>query len=323
MSEVVARILRAAGEIERPSIQAVVLAKDAQGGAFLVDRLTELGVTAQLASNGQMVLDLLSGNPDYNGLVVDATVPHAEVEALAARANALRPATSSLAVIHLADGGVEGRKPQPSPPSNLILQSVALQDLGAALNAAGRSTALAAAEIQRQVEIIARAVIRLGQRLQAISHDGQDAPHPLQFDDVTEGQEAALDSAEAIASLRRLIRARRLRERFFEGARFGEPAWDILLDLSLAWFEGKAVSVSSVCIASGVPMTTAMRWINEMIDAGLIDRWIDPTDGRRNLVQIAPATRQAMVRYLLEIGRIDRSGPGARPEADQSASAPK
>lgn len=323
MSEVVARILRAAGEIERPSIQAVVLAKDAQGGAFLIDRLTELGVTAQLASNGQMVLDLLSGNPDYNGLVVDAAVPHAEVEALAARANALRPATSSLAVIHLADGGGPGDKPQPSLPSNLILQSVALQDLGAALNAAGRSTALAAGEIQRQVEIIARAVIRLGQRLQAISHDGQDAPNPPQFDDVAEGPEASLDSAEAIASLRRLIRARRLRERFFEDARFGEPAWDILLDLSLAWFEGKAVSVSSVCIASGVPMTTAMRWINEMIDAGLIDRWIDPTDGRRNLVQIAPATRHAMVRYLLEIARIERLGSGPKVDAEAGASSPK
>ena len=89
-----------------------------------------------------------------------------------------------------------------------------------------------------------------------------------------------------------------MRERFFKEARFGEPALDIILDLTLAWFECKNVAVSSLCIASGVPMSTAMRWINDMIEAGLINRWTDPVDGRRNLMQISPATRGAMLRYL-------------------------
>lgn len=319
MSEVVARILRATGEVERPSFHAVALTGDAQGGALLVDRLTELGVTVRPAVNAQMVLDLLSENPEYSGLVVDASVPKSEVEALAARAIALRPANSPFAIIHLVNGVSEGGKVQPGPPPNVIFQSVALKDLAAAVNAAGRSAALAAADIQRQVEVIARAVIRLGQRLQAVTHDGSDLPKPPQFDDAADEPADTLEGKEAIAILRQMIRSRRLRERFFEGARFGEPAWDILLDLSLAWFERKAVSVSSVCIASGVPMTTAMRWINEMIDAGLIERWIDPTDGRRNLVHIAPATRQGMVRYLLEIERMDRIGGGARADADPGA----
>lgn len=314
MSEVVTRILRAAGEVSRPSVQAVALAADPVRGAALVDRLTALGGTPRLAPDGQAAVELLAGDSEFNALVVDAQVPRAEVEALAARATALRPDNAGLAVIHLADGPGAGGGLAPVLPANLLLQTVAAQDLGAALDAAGRSVALAAADVQRQVEIIARAVIRLGQRLHTIAHE---SPVPAaEAEDTGDEQDPSFDSAEAIASLRRLIRSRRLRERFFQDARFGEPAWDILLDLSLAWFEDKAVSVSSVCIASGVPMSTAMRWISEMVDAGLIDRWIDPTDGRRNLVQIAPATRQAMLRYLAALNRSERAATTSTAPAD-------
>ena len=37
---------------------------------------------------------------------------------------------------------------------------------------------------------------------------------------------------------------------------FGEPAWDILLDLYIANVENKPVSVSSACIGSAAPPTT-------------------------------------------------------------------
>ena len=40
---------------------------------------------------------------------------------------------------------------------------------------------------------------------------------------------------------------------------FGEPAWDILLDLYIAAGEGKPVSVSSACIGSAAPATTGLR----------------------------------------------------------------
>jgi len=35
-----------------------------------------------------------------------------------------------------------------------------------------------------------------------------------------------------------------------------DPAWDMLLDLTAARAESRAVSVSSLCIAAGVPTTT-------------------------------------------------------------------
>jgi DNA-binding MarR family transcriptional regulator len=63
-------------------------------------------------------------------------------------------------------------------------------------------------------------------------------------------------------------------------------------------------------------MSTAMRWINDMIEAGLIVRWIDPTDGRRNLMQISPATRDAMLRYLAALKVSENAVGHSSPEAE-------
>lgn len=58
--------------------------------------------------------------------------------------------------------------------------------------------------------------------------------------------------------LRKIIRARRARDDVFGKDLFADPAWDILLDLAIARAENKQVSVTSLCIASGVPATTAL-----------------------------------------------------------------
>jgi len=96
------------------------------------------------------------------------------------------------------------------------------------------------------------------------------------------------------ARIRAHIKARRLRERFFEAELFADPAWDMLLDLSAARLEGRQVSVSSLCIAAAVPTTTALRWIKTMIDKGLLQRASDPSDARRAFIAMAPDTATTM-----------------------------
>ena len=78
------------------------------------------------------------------------------------------------------------------------------------------------------------------------------------------------------AFIRSVIRARRLRDHFFRGELFADPAWDMLLDLMAARLEGKRVAVSSLCIAAAVPATTALRWIKALTDRGLFVRESDP-----------------------------------------------
>jgi DNA-binding MarR family transcriptional regulator len=104
-------------------------------------------------------------------------------------------------------------------------------------------------------------------------------------------------------TVRAVIRARRLRTRFFEEDLFADPAWDMLLDLLQAEIAQLRVPVSSLCIAAAVPATTALRWLKTMTDKGLFVRRADPHDGRRVFVELAPATSLAMRRYFAEVGQ--------------------
>ena len=85
---------------------------------------------------------------------------------------------------------------------------------------------------------------------------------------------------------------------------FGEPAWDILLDLYIAYAEGKQVSVSSACIGSAAPPTTGLRWLGVLAEQGLILREHDPEDQRRVLVRLTERGLCAMDEYFSKTGML-------------------
>jgi hypothetical protein len=107
-------------------------------------------------------------------------------------------------------------------------------------------------------------------------------------------------SADAV---RTVIRARRLRSRYFPEDLFADPAWDMLLDLLQAEIAQLRVPVSSLCIAAAVPATTALRWLKTMTEQGLFVRRADPHDGRRVFVELAPQASHSLRRYFAEVGR--------------------
>ncbi len=100
------------------------------------------------------------------------------------------------------------------------------------------------------------------------------------------------------AILRTNIRNRRSRKELFQFDHFADPAWDILLDLASARVAGKTVPVLSACAAAGVPTSTALRWIRLLVEQGLVRRWSDPSDRRRDLVEIQDHTMAAMLEFL-------------------------
>lgn len=92
--------------------------------------------------------------------------------------------------------------------------------------------------------------------------------------------------------------ARRARSRFIDSDILGEPAWDILLDLSIQRMKGKRVSVTSLCIASAVPATTGLRWIAQLRDQGLLERRDSEADKRKSFVQLTEAGWRKMRAYF-------------------------
>ncbi|AUW56866.1 hypothetical protein C1T17_01030 [Sphingobium sp. SCG-1] len=99
------------------------------------------------------------------------------------------------------------------------------------------------------------------------------------------------------AIVRDLLRARRLRDQFFGGELFADPAWDMILDLMAARLSGERVSVSSLCIAAAVPPTTALRWIRHLTQAGILERRPDTQDGRRVFIALSEKTAAAVHRW--------------------------
>lgn len=102
--------------------------------------------------------------------------------------------------------------------------------------------------------------------------------------------------------IRQIIRQRQLRSRFFSSELFADPAWDMLLDLAAAAMEHKSVSVTSLCIASCVPPTTALRWIGLLTDQGILKRVEDPRDRRRAFIGLTEEGLTALARYFELLG---------------------
>lgn len=98
-----------------------------------------------------------------------------------------------------------------------------------------------------------------------------------------------------------LIALRRGRGRYLTYDLFADPAWDILLDLFWAELAQQRVPVSSLCIAAGVPATTALRWIKNMVEQGLLVRRPDRNDGRRVFVELAAEVSAALRSYFADI----------------------
>ncbi|MEO5773811.1 MAG: MarR family winged helix-turn-helix transcriptional regulator [Sphingomicrobium sp.] len=139
-------------------------------------------------------------------------------------------------------------------------------------------------------------VSRIASTLARLSTGPQMPPRPLEL--------PASDSPDVSAdTVRTVIRARRLRSRFFTEELFADPAWDMLLDLLQAEIAQLRVPVSSLCIAASVPATTALRWLKTMTEQGLFLRRADPHDGRRVFVELAPQASQALRRYFAEVGK--------------------
>ena len=105
-------------------------------------------------------------------------------------------------------------------------------------------------------------------------------------------------------TVRKVIRARRLRASYFSEELFADPAWDMMLDLLQAEIAQLRVPVSSLCIAAAVPATTALRWLKTLVSQGIFVRRADPHDGRRVFVELAPDTSQALRRYFGEVGQV-------------------
>jgi CheY-like chemotaxis protein/DNA-binding MarR family transcriptional regulator len=108
----------------------------------------------------------------------------------------------------------------------------------------------------------------------------------------------------ALAQIRQLLD---LRSQHFSDLELDDVAWKMLIELADASMQRRMYSVSSVCMASGAPSTTALRRLDDLVKAALVDRVTDPFDKRRTNVVLTPKGMDRMVDFLRKMAR---KGPG-------------
>jgi DNA-binding MarR family transcriptional regulator len=108
---------------------------------------------------------------------------------------------------------------------------------------------------------------------------------------------ASADEARALAQI---IEARRQRTTVFSANLFADPAWDVMLELSLAELEGRSVATSQLAHRASIPLTTLLRWIDKLEGDGWLRRMPDPTDDRRVFVEISTRGLDTMRDWLRE-----------------------
>lgn len=106
-----------------------------------------------------------------------------------------------------------------------------------------------------------------------------------------------------VVTAKELYRIRSIRSDFFANEMFGEAAWDILLTLYIA-AEDQMISVTAAGEASGVPPTTALRWIAWLEQSGLIERRHNMLDARVRFLRLTSSGSVKMDQYLQSVLRI-------------------
>lgn len=76
---------------------------------------------------------------------------------------------------------------------------------------------------------------------------------------------------------------------------FGEPAWDILLNLFIAARESRRVSVANACTNASVPEASALRWIAILEKRGLI---VSDGPSHDQHLRLSPKTCESLIDYF-------------------------
>jgi DNA-binding MarR family transcriptional regulator len=128
----------------------------------------------------------------------------------------------------------------------------------------------------------------------------------LKQDTDTREQAQASETREALSAhlidvARAMVELMCQRKDHFPGAIFQDPQWMMTLELFIAAEEGRSISISSLCDASGVPATTALRHVRWLESKGFFERTSHPRDKRISHIHLSANAREQMALHLMAV----------------------
>lgn len=273
------------GTIENPIFQchAIIVDDDPLCLAEYAELVESLGYTCQSSHDAAGALRMIAADSRIGLVVTDIRMPGMDgltlLEELSERFMAIRPLVAIVITGQTSvDTAVSAMR---FNAVDLLEKPVSLATLSAALRRAMSRWARLSTQFQ----------------MMAISQSSPradlSAPSPAQE---TRRQPPSVEELQNFAA--RMMKDRQSRSKFFDPQILSGPAWDILLDLAAAGLKGEAVPTSSACASTQVPLSTALRRVNQLVEAGLVKREADPGDKRRTLLELEPGALDLMTRYL-------------------------
>jgi hypothetical protein len=95
-----------------------------------------------------------------------------------------------------------------------------------------------------------------------------------------------------------IYRSRRLRDKFFGDSVNSDGAWNMVLSAFSSPPDAK-LTVTSVCYSSCYPMTSALRWLDKLINRGIFQRSRTDKDRRLVYINLTDVGREQMTQYLI------------------------
>jgi DNA-binding MarR family transcriptional regulator len=93
---------------------------------------------------------------------------------------------------------------------------------------------------------------------------------------------------------RRILEFRRSRASFLNPAMLGEPAYEMLLCLYIAEDPGEPLTPARLAELTDVPHSSALRWIDYLVDKELVTRGAHPKDRRATVIDLTSKGKQAL-----------------------------
>lgn len=113
-----------------------------------------------------------------------------------------------------------------------------------------------------------------------------------------------IDTAELVRRAEKLLKWNRFKAEMLSARSglFADSCWNMCLDTYICDIKDKKITVSSIAHGSGIPMTTAMRYINVMVEEGLLVKSPNPSDNRMIFLSTSAACKDKISAILRHMG---------------------
>ena len=110
-----------------------------------------------------------------------------------------------------------------------------------------------------------------------------------------------VDQVDLIARAEKYLDWGRLKSRILDAGNglFANSCWNMCLDIYICDLKDQRVTVSAIAHSSGIPMTTAMRYINVMVEQGLLTKTPNAADNRMIFVSVSTDCSEKIEELLL------------------------